>query len=118
MKNLIELGAVVVVPSGDYGQRSFFADTVPAVFASQSKMAGQQPLPLIVAGAVDSGGTEASWSQNTLTNSMVWGPGVGVACSKRGWNIRPTGTGTSFSAGMVRGTFSATMRMGSTDIES
>ena len=102
MQQLIKLGAVVVVPAGNYGQRTFFADTVPAVFASPSKIPGQQPLPLIVAGTVDNQGVEASWSQNTMTG-MVWAPGVKVACTKRGWNIRSTGTGTSFSAGMVRG---------------
>ena len=102
MKNLIELGAVVVVPAGDYGQRSFFADTVPAVFASPSKIPGQQALPLLVAGAVDNKGAEAPWSQNTLTDGMVWAPGVKVSCTKKGWSLRPTETGTSISAGMVR----------------
>ena len=102
MKNLIELGAVIVVPAGDYAQRSFFADTVPAVFASPSKIPGQQALPLLVAGAVDNKGAEAPWSQNTLTDSMVWAPGVKVACTKKGWNLRSTETGTSISAGMVR----------------
>ncbi len=101
MKNLIDLGAVVVVPSGSYGERSFLVDTVPAVFASSSGVPGQLPLPLIVAGAVDNRGVEASWSQNTLTN-MVRAPGVQVACAKRGWKFRPTETGTTFSAGMVR----------------
>ena len=101
MQNLINLGAVVVVPSGNYAQRTFFADTVPAVFASASKIPGHQPLPLIVAGAVDNKGAQAPWSQNALTN-MVWAPGVKVACTKKGWNIYPTGTGTSFSAAMVR----------------
>ena len=100
MKNLINLGAVVVVPAGDYGQRSFFADTVPAVFSSSSKILGQPPLPLVVAGAVDNSGVEAPFSQNTLTG-MVWAPGVKVACTKKGFNIRPTGTGTSVSAAMV-----------------
>lgn len=104
MDDLIKLGAVIVVPSGDFGQRSFFADTVPAVFASPSRIRGRQPLPLIVAGAVDSKGTEAPWSQSTLTG-MIWAPGVKVTCTKRGWSIRPTGTGTSFSAGMVRKSF-------------
>ena len=101
MQNLIRLGAVIVVPSGNYGQRSFFADTVPAVFASASRIPGQQPLPLIVAGAVDNKGAEAPWSQNAL-NNMVWAPGVKIACIKKGWNIYSTGTGTSFSAAMVR----------------
>ena len=101
MQNLINLGAVVVVPAGNNGQRSFFADTVPAVFASPSKIPGHQPLPLVVAGAVDNRGAEASWSQNTLTG-MVWAPGVKVTCTKKGWNVQPKGTGTSFSAGMVR----------------
>ena len=102
MKNLIELGAVVVVPAGDYGQRSFFADTVPAVFASPSKIPGQQALPLLVAGTVDNKGAEAQWSQNTLTDGMVWAPGVKVSCTKKGWSLRSTETGTSISAGMVR----------------
>ena len=101
MKNLIDLGAVVVVPSGDYAQRSSFADTVPAVFAS-SFMLGHKQLPLIVAGAVDNSGAEASWSQSTI-NGMVWAPGVKVTCTKRGWHLRSTETGTSVSAGMVRG---------------
>ena len=100
MENLIKLGAVVVVPSGDYGQRSFFADTVPAVFASPSKMLSQQALPLLVVGSVDDTGAEPSWSQNTLTG-MVWAPGVKVACTRKG--LRSTATGTSFSAAMVRG---------------
>lgn len=101
MKNLIDLGAVVVVPSGSYGERSFFVDTVPAVFASSSGVPGQLPLPLIVAGAVDNRGVEASWSQSILTD-MVRAPGVQVACAKKGWKFRPTETGTTFSAGMVR----------------
>ena len=101
MKDLVDLGAVVVVPSGNYGRRSFFADTVPAVFASPSKIPGQQALPLLIAGTVDNMGAEALWSQNTLTG-MVWAPGVKVACTKKGWNIRSTETGTSVSAGMVR----------------
>ena len=101
MENLINLGAVIVVPSGNYGERSFFADTVPAVFASPSKVPGRQPLPLIVAGTVDNRGAEASFSQ-TILSGTIWAPGVKVACAKRGWKFRPTDTGTSFSAGMVR----------------
>ena len=107
MKDLISLGAVIVVPSGSYGQRSFFADTVPAIFTAPAKIPGEQPLPLIVAGAVDNSGAEAPWSQHTLTANMVYAPGVKVACAKRGWNIRPTESGTSFSAGMVRNVLSA-----------
>ena len=102
IRNLIELGSVVVVPAGDYGQRSLFADTVPAVFGSPSKIPGQRALPLVIAGAVDNKGAEAPWSQNTLTDGMVWAPGVKVACTKKGWNIRSTETGTSISAAMVR----------------
>lgn len=101
MENLISLGAVIVVPSGNYGERSFFADTVPAVFASPSKVPGRQPLPLIVAGAVDNGGAEASFSQTVLSGTIL-APGVKVACTKRGWKFRPSDTGTSFSAAMVR----------------
>lgn len=101
MENLISLGAVIVVPSGNYGERSSFADTVPAVFALPSKVPGRQPLPLIVAGTVDNRGAEASFSQNILSGT-IWAPGVKVACTKRGWKFRPTDTGTSFSAGMVR----------------
>ena len=103
MQNLINLGAVVVVPSGNYAQRTFFADTVPAVFASASKIPGQQPLPLIAVGAVDNKGAEAPWSQNALTN-MVWAPGVKVVCTKKSRILYSTGTGTSFSAAMVRQT--------------
>lgn len=105
MQNLINLGAVVVVPAGNFGKRSFFADTVPAVFASPSRVSGQNPLPLLVAGAVDNRGAEASWSQTTITG-MVWAPGVGVTCTKSGWNLRSTATGTSISAGMVGGILS------------
>lgn len=100
--NLISLGAVVVVPSGDYGSQRRFVDTVPAVFASPSQTLGRPSLPLIVAGAVDDKGNEASWSQMSQT-AMIWAPGVKVACKKKGWNFRPTDTGTSFSAGMVAG---------------
>ena len=110
MENLISLGAVVVVPSGNYGKRNFHVDTVPAVFASPSSVPGRQPLPLIVAGTVDNRGAEVSWSQS-LTN-MVWAPGVGVACTKRGWKFHSTETGTSFSAGMVRETSSDSIRHG------
>ncbi|CAF9934669.1 MAG: hypothetical protein ALECFALPRED_006056 [Alectoria fallacina] len=102
MQNLINLGAVVVVPSGNYGERSLFVDTVPAVFASPSTTLGRPALPLIVAGTVDNKGAEASWSQ-TSPNPMIWAPGVRVACTKRGLKLRPTDTGTSFSAGMVAG---------------
>lgn len=101
MQNLINLGVVVVVPSGDYAGRRHFVDTVPAVFAEPSSVLGRQPLPLIVVGSVDNRGISASWSQTSLTD-MVWAPGVKVACTKRGWGFRPTRTGTSFSAGMVR----------------
>lgn len=100
MENLINLGAVVVVPSGNYGERSYFADTVPAVFASPSSF--RRPLPLIVAGAVDDRGVQAPWSQTLRAAAMIWAPGVKVACTKSGWRIRPTDTGTTFSAGMVR----------------
>ena len=102
MENLIELGAVVVVPAGDYGRRSVVADTVPAVFAAPSRISSRRPLPLLVVGAVDNRGAEPSWSQNTLTG-MVWAPGVKVSCTKKGWNFRSTETGTSISAGMVCG---------------
>ena len=101
LEDLIDLGVVVVVPAGNYGQRNTFVDTVPAVFTLPSKIPGRQPLPLIVAGAVDNRGAEASWSQNTLNGNMVWAPGVKVACAKRGWNIRPSESGTSISAAMV-----------------
>ena len=101
MRNLIELGAVVVVPAGDFGQRSFFADTVPAVFASPSKLPGQRAIPLLVAGAVDNRGAQAPWSQSTVTNGMVWAPGVKVSCTKKGWGLRSTETGSSISAAMV-----------------
>lgn len=103
IENLINLGAVIVVPSGDYGSQRHFVDTVPAVFASPSQTLGRPSLPLIVAGAVDNKGIEASWSQMSQT-AMIWAPGVKVACQKRGWNFHPTDTGTSFSAGMVRET--------------
>ena len=108
MENLINLGAVVVVPSGNYGKRNSHVDTVPAVFASPSSVPDRQPLPLVVAGTVDNRGAEVSWSQS-LTD-MVWAPGVGVACTKRGWKFHPTETGTSFSAGMVREISPANMR--------
>ena len=101
MENLITLGAVVVVPAGDYGQRRSLVDTVPAVFAAPSGVPGRPSLPLVIAGAVDNRGVGASWSQTSL-GAMTWAPGVNVACTKRGWNFRPTETGTSFSAGMVR----------------
>ena len=104
MENLISLGAVVVVPVGSYGDRSYLADTVPAVFASPSKIPRRSPLPLIVVGAVDNKATPASWSQTMPVDrgDMIRAPGVKVACTKRGLSFRPTGTGTSFSAGMVR----------------
>lgn len=104
MENLISLGAVIVVPSGSYGERSLLVDTVPAVFASPSRFPGRPSLPLIVVGTVDNNGAEASWSQRYPLNSaaMIWAPGIRVACTKRGWNIRPTESGTSFSAGMVQ----------------
>lgn len=100
MENLINLGAVVVVPSGNHARRNRIVDTVPAVFASPAKIPGRPALPLIVAGTVDNQGAEASWSQ-TSPAAMIWAPGVKVACTKRGWRFRPTETGTSFSAGMV-----------------
>ena len=101
IENLINLGAVVVVPSGDYGIERHFVDTVPAVFASPSQTLGRPSLPLIVAGAVDNKGSEAYFSQMSKT-AMIWAPGVNVVCKKRGWSFNPTDTGTSFSAGMVR----------------
>ena len=104
MEYLISLGAVVVVPAGNYGARSHNVDTVPAVFASLSRIPGRSPLPLVVVGSVDNQGIPPSWSQTMLDDpgNMIRAPGVNVACTKRGWRFRPTGTGTSFSAGMVR----------------
>ena len=110
MENLINLGAVIVVPAGNYGERNSFADTVPAVFASPSRVPGRRSLPLIVAGAVDNTGRETSWSQITQ-NGMIWAPGVKVACTKRGWKFRPTDTGTTFSAGMVRKISSSSIKL-------
>ena len=104
MENLISLGAVIVVPAGNYGARSYNVDTVPAVFASLSRIPSRSPLPLLVVGTVDNQGVPPSWSQILLDDpgDMIRAPGVNVACTKRGWRFRPTGTGTSFSAGIVR----------------
>lgn len=110
MENLIDLGAVVVVPSGNYGERTYFADTVPAVFASPPSVPGRRPLPLIVVGAVDNMGVQAPWSQNLQAAAMIWAPGVKVTCTKRGWKFRPTATGTTISAGMVRETSCVVMQ--------
>ena len=100
MESLINLGAVVVVPSGNHGERNPFVDTVPAVFASPAEIPDRPSLPLIVAGAVDNNGALPLWSQSSLA-AMAWAPGVKVVCTKRGWSSRSTETGTSFSAGMV-----------------
>ena len=82
IQNLIDLGAVIVVPAGKYGERSSFIDPVPAILAVPSTTPGRPSLPLIVAGTVDNRGVEASWSQYANID-MIWAPGITVSCAKK-----------------------------------
>ena len=97
MKSIIDLDGVIVVASGNRRDKKFRSDsdTYPALFESPQ-------LPLIVVGAVDNSGALAGFSQGP-SHVSLWAPGVLVPCTRPTLSHLSTGTGTSYSAGMVAG---------------
>ena len=97
IQELFAQDVVVVTASGNNAAHSSSLNTVPAVWALDPTF------PLIVAGAVTTGGTIASFSQGAATSSeIVWAPGENIVCangpSSPGLAVR---SGTSFAAAMV-----------------
>ena len=92
MQTMIELGAVIVVPSGNMANKpghTTAIDTLPALYAAE--------LPIVVVGAVSNTGDIAPFSQGPAGVS-VWAPGVDVECVAKGQDFD---SGTSYSTGMV-----------------
>lgn len=64
MADMINIGMVVVVPSGNYAHRNKSVATLPA--SSANADAFEETLPLIVAGAVDINGATADFLKPLL----------------------------------------------------
>ena len=90
IRRLTQIGAIVVVPSGNNAIRSKSVDTLPALLGAE--------LPLVVVGAVDDQGLLASFSQDAPFVS-AYAPGINVRCLK-GAGLQQD-SGTSLAAGMV-----------------
>ena len=102
IRELFAQDVVVVTGAGNNAARDVALDTVPAMWALDREF------PLIVAGAVRTGGSMAKFSQGAANSAqIVWAPGESIVCangpSSQGLAVR---SGTSFAAAMVSTTLS------------
>lgn len=95
IQELFDINAVVVVPSGNYGDEKGRqdVDTLPGLWESKY-------FPLIVVGAVDDNGNIPTFSQGG-SHVTTWAPGVQLSCSGHDRPGTSHGSGTSFSTPMV-----------------
>ena len=95
MQDMLDAGAVIVVPSGNYAQisnRSQSIDTIPAAWATPD-------FPLIVVGAVNDLRHRAPFSQGPQ-KVTVYAPGKDVECAGSPNSLKKA-SGTSYAAAMV-----------------